>query len=123
MLEGSIEMRVNGRSLPITVSQGEQLLLYSDIADPDSADHAPASSPAATQARLIQQAQSLLVATGNITIPPTAALSGSDGNSLPVQPDTPDKQPEEPAAPGLFPAPDAQPNAPRLSPTDGIGSR
>jgi hypothetical protein len=125
MLEGAIEMSVNGKTRPIIVSEGKQLLLAGDDSDTDSL--APTTSPAAKQAQLLHQAQTMLTAAGAITIPSTTAFSGLNNetpapapttDSTNTQPGTPDT----PSETGLFPVPEAQPPAPRLSPTDGLGA-
>jgi len=151
MLEGTIEMRVTGKTQPIVVPAGQELVL--DDATPDAlaantASFAPAVSPAPAQALVLQQAQTMLAAASVITMPSSSALSGmttampadmlapapatkagsNDANGSQPANAAPNSesgpQREIPAADDArFPAPDAQTPAPRLSPTDGAGGQ
>jgi len=134
MLEGTIAMHVTGKSRPIIVPEGKELVLTGDEADTDTPIE-PSATPAPAQALLLQQAQTMLAAASNITMPSSSALSGmttampasmlapaSKADSNNTQPAAGNAQPEIPTATDApFPAPDAQTPAPRLSPTDGAG--
>ena len=139
MLEGTIAMQVTGRSQPIIVPQGKSLILDGSNIDPatgalaaDAAnDLASSATPIATQAIMLQSAQTMMAAASSITMPSSAALAGMN-SEMPANmlapatnTDSNAKQPaaaDTPADSGLFPAPPAQNPAPRLSPTDGVGN-
>ena len=123
MLEGTIAMQVNGRSQPIIVPQGKELVLDDSGIDPDTGGMstaianslAPAATPIATQAVLLQGAQTMMAAAGGITMPSSAALSGMGGvmpaNMLAPAPNA-DSNAKRPApdASGRHPAPPADDN-------------
>jgi len=139
MLEGTIAMRVPGKNQPIIVPEGKELVLDGSNIDPatgalaattDADTLSPAATSVATQATLLQGAQTMMAAASAITMPSSASLSGlttempADMLAPATAPDAKSPPPaasENASAP--FPAPDAHPPAPRLSPTDGTGAQ
>lgn len=127
MLEGSIEMRLPGKSKPILIPQGKQFVLTDIASDAEGniivaeAEHEAAESPASAQAALLQHAQAMLSAVSALAIP----ASGSDAEiTLPATRDGAGKQDSEKGGQNIenvSRSPRPQNPAPRLSPTDGAG--